>query len=79
MVRRNPALADFTPSTAVFVKAGTTHYRLSVGGFDTRAQAATFCGQFRARGGQCFVREEAGDAPLQWAKRSAGGMRLAAR
>lgn len=68
-----------TPSTAVFQKDGMTFYRLSVGGFDTRATAVTFCERFRARGGQCFVREQAGDAPLQWAQRKGGAIRLAAR
>jgi hypothetical protein len=71
-VRRVDGLRALTPSTAVFVKAGTTFYRLSVGGFGTRASAADFCETFRARGGQCFVREQAGDAPLQWAGRGSG-------
>lgn len=78
-VRRNAALSEFTPSTAVFVKGGTTFYRLSVGGFTTRGTAVTFCEQYRARGGHCFVREQAGDAPLQWAGRSGGNVRLASR
>ena len=78
-VRRVGALGEMTPSTAVFQKDGTTFYRLSVSGFDTRANAATFCERFRARGGQCFVREQAGDAPLQWAARKPAGVRLAAR
>lgn len=68
-VRRVAGFDGLTPSTAVFVKGSTTFYRLSVGGFGTRATAVGFCEQFRARGGQCFVREQAGDAPLQWAKR----------
>lgn len=79
-VRRVNALGEMTPSTAVFQKDGATFYRLSVGGFGTRATAVTFCERFRARGGQCFVREQAGDAPLQWAQRKAGApVRLAAR
>lgn len=78
-VRRVSAFGDMTPSTAVFQKDGMTFYRLSVGGFDTRATAVTFCERFRARGGQCFVREQAGDAPLQWAQRKGGAIRLAAR
>jgi Flp pilus assembly protein TadD/cell division septation protein DedD len=79
-VRRVSAFGGMTPSTAVFQKAGTTFYRLSVSGFDTRATAVTFCERFRSRGGQCFVREQAGDAPLQWAQRKGGSpVRLAAR
>jgi Flp pilus assembly protein TadD len=68
-VRRISALRGYTPSTAVFVKGSATFYRLSVGGFGTRGAAAGFCETLRARGGQCFVREQAGDAPLQWAGR----------
>lgn len=79
-VRRVRELGEMTPSTATIQKAGVTFYRLSVGGFDSRARAVTFCERFRARGGQCFVREQAGDAPLQWAARKGGApIRLAAR
>jgi Flp pilus assembly protein TadD len=77
-VKRVAAFRDFTPSTAVFVKDSRTFYRLSVGGFGTRGAAVSFCETFRAHGGQCFVREQAGDAPLQWAGRS-GGPKFAAR
>jgi Flp pilus assembly protein TadD len=76
--RRLPAFRDFTPSTAVFVKDSRTFYRLSVGGFATRATAVDFCETFRTRGGNCFVREQAGDAPLQWASRG-GAVKFAAR
>ncbi|HYZ48496.1 MAG TPA: SPOR domain-containing protein [Sphingomonas sp.] len=78
-VARVDALASMTPSAATFAKDGRTLYRLSVGGFATRVGAAAFCERLRARGGQCFVRESAGDAPLQWAKRPGGNTRLAAR
>ncbi|MBA2918566.1 tetratricopeptide repeat protein [Sphingomonas sp. MAH-20] len=76
--RRLPAFRDLTPSTAVFVKDSRTFYRLSVGGFATRATAVSFCETFRTRGGSCFVREQAGDAPLQWAARG-GAVKFAAR
>jgi Flp pilus assembly protein TadD len=77
-VRRIGMLREFDPSTAVFVNGGRTFYRLSVTGFATRSAAAGMCQQLRARGGQCFVRQTAGDTPLQWARKS-GGVRLAAR
>lgn len=77
-VRQISAFGEMTPSTAVFQKDGVTFYRLSVGGFDTRASAVTFCERFRTRGGRCFVREQAGDTPLQWAGRKPG-VRLASR
>ena len=78
IVTRIAALRGFTPSTATFVQGSTTFYRLSVSGFETRATAATLCEQLRTRGAKCFVREQAGDAPLQWVSRG-GGTRLAAR
>lgn len=77
-VNRVAAFREFTPATAVFVKDSRTFYRLSVSGFETRGAAARFCETFRSRGGQCFVREQAGDAPLQWAARG-GSPRIAAR
>ena len=77
-VKRVAAFREFTPSTAVFVKDSRTFYRLSVSGFGTRASAVSFCETFRTRGGSCFVREQAGDAPLQWAGR-ASGPKFAAR
>jgi Flp pilus assembly protein TadD len=77
-VRHIGMLREFDPSTAVFVNGGRTFYRLSVSGFATRAAAVGMCEQLRARGGKCFVRQTAGDAPLQWAGRS-GSFRLAAR
>jgi Flp pilus assembly protein TadD len=76
-VGRVGALARFTPARAVVRTPGGTFHRLSVTGFETRAAAVSLCGQLRARGGQCFVRELAGDAPLQWAANRA--QRIASR
>lgn len=45
---------------------GTLH-RLSVAGFETRGDATRLCSTIRAKGGACFVRATAGDAPVQWA------------
>lgn len=42
-------------------------HRLSVAGFDNRAEATQLCETIKIRGGACFVRETAGDAPVQWA------------
>lgn len=71
-------LKDFSPSTATFRTASATYYRLSIGGFPTHEAAANACVRVKAAGGQCFVREQAGDAPLQWAARG-GTTRVAAR
>lgn len=75
---RSSRLASYAPSSMKFVSAGATFYRLSVGGFATRAEASKLCQQIKARGGECFVRGTAGDAPMQWASR-AKGTKLASR
>jgi len=46
-----------------------TFHRLSVAGFDSRDEASRVCQSVRAKGGACFVRAVAGDAPVQWASR----------
>jgi Flp pilus assembly protein TadD len=58
-------------STTISVKGKGTLHRLSVAGFDSRAEADRTCGSIRAKGGVCFVRAVAGDAPTQWATRYA--------
>jgi Flp pilus assembly protein TadD len=78
LTQRIAGLSRLTPSLATVVHDGATFHRLSVSGFATRSVAVSFCEQLRAKGGQCFVRETAGDVPLQWARRG-GGTRLAAR
>lgn len=42
-------------------------HRLSVSGFSTRGDASRLCASIQAKGGSCFVRATAGDAPVQWA------------
>lgn len=67
-----PRLAGYAPARAQFSLSGTSMVRLSVSGFADRAGAVSLCEQIRAKGGQCFVRATAGDAPLQWVKRDTG-------
>lgn len=63
--RRFAALAGHQPTGArVVAKAGSL-YRLSIGGFDREA-ANRMCRSYRAKGGACFVRREAGDQTAQW-------------
>jgi Flp pilus assembly protein TadD len=63
---------DHTPlSTTVRLPRGTFH-RLSVAGFTRHADAARVCQSVKAKGGACFVRAVAGDAPVQWASRYTG-------
>lgn len=65
-------------ATRVQGRSGRTYYRLSLAGFDSRARAVEMCGRVKARGGDCFVRADMGDVPLQWAKRQTE-QRLASR
>jgi hypothetical protein len=55
-------------STTVRLPKGTFH-RLAVAGFGSHAEASQVCRSVRAKGGACFVRPVAGDAPVQWAAR----------
>ncbi|SEM41630.1 Tetratricopeptide repeat-containing protein [Sphingomonas gellani] len=65
--RRLPVLAQHGPSAMTFRARGDQFYRLSVGGFD-RADADELCRRYRASGGVCFVRGNAGDRVAQWAR-----------
>ncbi|WBO24078.1 SPOR domain-containing protein [Sphingomonas abietis] len=67
-----PRLAGYAPARAQLSLSGASLVRLSVSGFADRASAVSLCQQIRTKGGQCFVRATAGDAPLQWVKRDAG-------
>jgi Flp pilus assembly protein TadD len=62
--------ADHVPLSTTFTLPGRgTFHRLSVAGFDSRDEASRVCRSVRAKGGACFVRAVAGDAPVQWASR----------
>jgi Flp pilus assembly protein TadD len=75
------ALADRTPlSTTIEMPGRGVFHRLSVAGFDSRDDADRTCHAIRAKGGACFVRAVAGDAPTRWASRyAAQGTALASR
>jgi len=76
--RLMPRLAGFAPARAEFSFSGASLVRLSVSGFADRAGAVSLCEQIRGKGGQCFVRQTAGDSAIQWAKRDTG-VQLASR
>ncbi|HYW15047.1 MAG TPA: SPOR domain-containing protein [Allosphingosinicella sp.] len=68
--------AELTPlSTTVSVPGRGTLHRLSVAGFASREAAGRTCRSIRAKGGACFVRTVAGDAPVRWAGRYATARR----
>lgn len=69
LTQRYPALRNYTPMRARFDGPRGTVWRLSIKGFASQAEAMTRCSQLRGRGGSCFVRPVAGDAPVQLASR----------
>ena len=67
--KRYAALRNFMPVSARFNSAQGPVYRLSVKGFASPEQAKNLCVSLRRSGGTCFVRNVAGDAPVQFASR----------
>lgn len=65
-----PRLAGYEPARAEFSFGHGSLVRLSVSGFETRGDAVKLCERVQARGGECFVRAAAGDAPVQWVRRA---------
>jgi Flp pilus assembly protein TadD len=64
-------LRDYTPVSTTFKNdEGRSFHRLAISGFGTRIEAVNLCRKVRERGGFCFVRGTAGDAPVQWVKRA---------
>lgn len=59
-------------STTVSLPGKGTLHRLSVSGFGNRGEAVALCEAIKAKGGACFVRQNAGDAPVRWASLRAG-------
>ena len=63
------ALRGYAPMSARFASTRGTLYRLSVHGFASVSEASALCASLRRSGGTCFVRNVAGDAPVQIASR----------
>jgi len=69
LTRKYPALRKYTPMRARFEGPKGTVWRLSIKGFTSRREAVERCETLQSRGGSCFVRSVAGDAPVQFASR----------
>jgi Flp pilus assembly protein TadD len=67
--KKYPALANYSPVRAKFDGPKGTVWRLSIQGFESQGDAIASCKSLRNRGGNCFVRSNAGDAPVQFASR----------
>ena len=63
------ALKAYLPMSAKFASPKGVFYRLSVRGFASDAEARNMCMSLRRKGGSCFVRNTAGDQPVQYASR----------
>jgi Flp pilus assembly protein TadD len=66
---RFSALRGYAPMSARFASQRGTLFRLSVHGFASVNEASALCASLRHAGGTCFVRNVAGDAPVQIAMR----------
>jgi Flp pilus assembly protein TadD len=69
LTKRYPKLKAYSPMTARFDSPKGTVYRLSIKGFGSQREAVARCSLLKSRGGACFVRNVAGDAPIQFASR----------
>ena len=67
--RRHNVLKSYVPMSARFNSVKGPVYRLSVKGFASDREARLVCESLRRAGGSCFVRNVAGDAPVQFASR----------
>jgi len=56
-------------STTISLPRKGLLHRLAVSGYDRHQDASRLCQSIRNKGGTCFVRATAGDAPVQWASR----------
>ena len=67
--RKYGALKAYMPMSAKFASPKGVFYRLSVRGFASDAEARNLCVALKRKGGSCFVRNVAGDAPVNIAMR----------
>jgi Flp pilus assembly protein TadD len=67
--KKYAALRAYSPMSARFASPKGTFYRLSVHGFASDRDARLVCESLHRQGGSCFVRNVAGDTPVQYASR----------
>lgn len=67
--KKYDALKAYLPMSAKFASPRGVFYRLSVRGFASDAEARNLCMSLRRQGAACFVRNTAGDQPVQYASR----------
>jgi Flp pilus assembly protein TadD len=69
LTQRDPALRAYLPLRARFDSPNGTYWRLSIQGFSSQREAISRCNQLKGHGGKCFVRNFAGDKPVEIASR----------
>jgi hypothetical protein len=69
LTQRYPALRSYLPLRARFDSPKGTYWRLSIQGFASQREAIARCQLLKSRGGNCFVRNVAGDVPVRYASR----------
>jgi len=69
LAKRHPTLNGYLPMRARFDSPKGTFWRLSIQGFDSQREAILRCQDLKSHGAGCFVRNVAGDAPVQIAAR----------
>jgi D-alanyl-D-alanine carboxypeptidase len=69
VARKYGALKAYVPMSARFQSPKGIFYRLSVRGFSNVGEANALCTSLRHKGASCFVRNFAGDTPVQYASR----------
>jgi hypothetical protein len=72
LAERRYGLRAEQPVTMTIDMNGRLLHRVAISGFDKRGDAAQTCQSIRSRGGECFVRNSAGDAANSWAARYTG-------
>jgi D-alanyl-D-alanine carboxypeptidase len=65
LTQHYPALRAYLPLRARFDSSNGTFWRLSIQGFGNQREAIERCNVLKSRGGHCFVRGAAGDAPVE--------------
>jgi cell division protein FtsN len=79
--KKSAMLGNYPASSHAATVNGRNFYRLTVNGLATRADASKLCGELKAKGQTCFIRQMGGSESIQWASAATPGkpVRMASR
>ena len=79
--KKSAMLGNYPASSHAATVNGRNFYRLTVNGLATRADASKLCGELKAKGQTCFIRQMGGSETIQWASAATPGkpVRMASR